>query len=430
MARAAAGEFESATENAALVELIRARITAEGPITFHDFMELALYHPQLGYYASREPMGRERDYLTSPEVHPIFGALVGKQIAQFWELMGRPATFDLVEQGAGTGLLARDILFWAQHHAPPDFFAATRYRIVEVSASLRRRQEQTLAALGPTPPLAPPRGGEGDAHAASASGAAMPVEWFDALPDAVNGCLLSNELIDSFPVHRVANRDGKLREVYVTTRDGEFVEELRPLSDQRIAEYFEALGDEARPRRSAIRQGGRARLNVELPGDGCVAEVNLRAVDWMREVAQKLQRGFVLTFDYGYEARELYAPWRRDGTLMCFYRHNPSADPYARVGKQDMTSHVDFTTLMREGEERDLEVAGFTTQCRFLSALGIGAGVAAVAKETPQALEEYYARRRAVQELIDPAGLGRIRVLAQRKGVPPATLAGFANGDA
>ena len=145
----------------------------------------------------------------------------------------------------------------------------------------------------------------------------------------------------------------------------------------------------------------------------------------MTQASQALRRGFVLTFDYGYPAEELYAPWRRDGTLLCFYRHNASADPYARAGKQDMTAHVDFTTLQRVGRERGLETAGFTTQARFLANLGIGAGVDAVAKESREALEEYYARRRAVQELIDPAGLGRIRVLAQRKGVDAAELQGF-----
>jgi SAM-dependent MidA family methyltransferase len=148
----------------------------------------------------------------------------------------------------------------------------------------------------------------------------------------------------------------------------------------------------------------------------------------MAAAAEALRRGFVLTFDYGYPAEELYAPWRRDGTLMCFYRHNPSTDPYARIGKQDMTAHIDFTTLIRTGERHGLEVAGLTTQARFLASLGIGAGVDAIAKESPDALEEYYARRRAVQELIDPAGLGRIRVLAQRKGLPPGALSGFSEG--
>ena len=144
MAGAPADDFESATENAALVALLRRRMDAEGAITFHDFMETALYHPQHGYYASREPMGHRGDYLTSPEVHSIFGALVAKQIRQLWELMGRPEQFDLVEQGAGSGLLARDILRWAASQAA-EFAQALRYRIVEVSASLRRRQEERLA---------------------------------------------------------------------------------------------------------------------------------------------------------------------------------------------------------------------------------------------------------------------------------------------
>ena len=382
MASAAQDDFEPATENASLVELLRARIEAAGAITFHDYMETALYHPQHGYYASRLPVGREGDYVTSPEVHPIFGALVAKQLHQCWQLLGEPAVFDAVEQGAGTGRLARDILRWAARREPA-FARALRYRIVEISASLRAQQQAALAE-------------------------ARQVEWLDELPDAIEGCVLSNELLDSFPVHRVASENGELTEIYVSYRDGRFVEERRAPSTERIAAYFTALG--------------------LAPGDGCVAEVNLHAVDWMERVARALRRGFALTFDYGYEAAELYAPWRRDGTLLCFYRHNASADPYARAGKQDMTAHVDFTTLQRVGREHGLETAGFTTQARFLANLGIGAGVHAVAKESPEALEEYYARRRAVQELIDPAGLGRIRVLAQRKGVDADELQGFGEG--
>ncbi len=378
MTRALEDEFESATENAVLVDLLRKRIAAEGAITFHDYMETVLYHPQHGYYASREPMGREGDYLTSPEIHQIFGSLVAKQIAQFWELLGRPGRFDVVEQGAGSGILARDILRWARRRAP-EFAAALRYQIVDVSPSLKRRQAETLAEYQ--------------------------VEWQDELPQGIEGCLLSNELLDSFAVHRIVHRDGQLFEVYVALEDGRFEEVSGPASTNRIAEYFADLGF--------------------WPGDGCVSEVNLEAIDWMKSAAQSMAKGFVLTFDYGYEAEDLYAPWRRDGTLMCFYRHNPSTDPFARVGKQDMTSHVDFTTLMRGGEAHGLTTAGFTTQSRFLSALGIEAGVDKVAKESPDALEEYYSRRRAVQELIDPAGLGRVRVLAQSRGVATADLMGF-----
>jgi SAM-dependent MidA family methyltransferase len=381
-------DFESATENTALVELLRRRIEAEGAITFHDFMETVLYHPRLGYYATRRPMGREGDYLTSPEVHAVFGALVAKQVAQLWEVLGKPAAFQLVEQGAGTGRLARDILRWAAHRAP-ELFAAVRYTVVEISPSLRDCQRETLAAL----PEAEER-----------------VEWREELPEGIEGCILSNELLDSFPVHRVVHQDGQLLEVYVSHRDGRFEELGGVASTERIAQYFADLG--------------------LWPGAGCVVEVNLHAVDWMANAARALRRGFVLTFDYGYPAEELYASWRRDGTLMCFYRHNASMDPYARIGKQDMTAHVDITTLIRTGAAHGLGTAGFTTQARFLADLGIGEGVDAVARESPEALEEYYARRRAVQDLIDPGGLGRIRVLAQGKDVPAADLLGFRGGDA
>lgn len=372
-------EFEPTTDNPTLVELLKRRIDAEGAVTFHDYMETVLYHPHHGYYTTRGPMGREGDYLTSPEVHPIFGSLIAKQTAQLWELMERPARFDLVEQGAGSGVLARDIFRWAQRRAP-EFARTLRYRVVEVSPSLKRRQKETLA--------------EHD------------VEWLEEMPEGIEGCLLSNELLDSFPVHRIVHRDRQLFEVFVSLEGDRFVEVSGAASTPRLLEYFADVG--------------------LWPGDGCVAEVNLEAIDWMKAAAASLARGFVLTFDYGYEAEELYAPWRRDGTLMCFYRHNPSSDPFSRIGKQDMTSHVDFTTVMRVGEQHGLTTAGFTTQSRFLAALGIGAGVDSVAKESPDALEEYYSRRRAVQELIDPAGLGRIRVLAQSKGVEQAELAGFA----
>jgi SAM-dependent MidA family methyltransferase len=147
----------------------------------------------------------------------------------------------------------------------------------------------------------------------------------------------------------------------------------------------------------------------------------------MRQVAAALGRGFVLTFDYGHEAAELYAPWRRDGTLLCFYRHNPSSDPYARIGKQDMTAHVDFTSLVEEGRRHGLEPLGLTTQARFLAALGIGEALA----RTPGvelSLEEYYSRRRAVTELLDSAGLGRIRVLVQAKGAQACHLRGLKDG--
>jgi SAM-dependent MidA family methyltransferase len=373
-------EFEAATENAALREAIVARIQSQGPIPFRDFMEAALYHPQHGYYRSRrEKMGREGDYLTSPEVSSVFGVLMGRQLGEMWQAMGMPHRFDVVEAGAGTGLLCRDILRWARGHAP-DFRDALTYTIVEVSDALVQRQQEAVAEEGED------------------------MRWSAELPEGIEGCLLSNELLDSFPVHRVAVRDGELTEVFVGWDGARFVEELRPPSTPEIAAYFRRLG--------------------LLVGEGCRAEVNLAGVQWMARAGRALRRGFVLTFDYGYEAEELYAPWRSDGTLLCFYRHNPSGDPYARLGRQDMTSHVDFTTLRQAGEEAGLQTLGLTPQSEFLANLGIAEALAPLG-EGDVDLEEYYARRRAVSELVDPAGLGRIRVLVQGKGVGYRRLRGL-----
>lgn len=376
-------DFEPATENAPLREAILRRIDETGGITFREFMELALYHPQHGYYRAREPVGRRGDYVTSPEVHPIFGALVARQLRELWDHLGRPERFDVVEFGPGTGLLARDILRWAARNATP-FADALRYTLIETSEPLIERQRRTLAGLGLR---------EGT------------VAWADEAPDGIEGCVLSNEFLDALPVHRVTVRDGRLLEVYVIREGSGFGEELRPPSTPDLEAYFD-------------------RLNLR-PGEGCEAEVNLGAVAWLRDVARRLARGFVLTFDYGYPAEELYAPWRTQGTLLCFYRHNPSHDPYVRIGRQDITASVDFTTLIRTGEAEGLTTVGFTTQARFLTALGIGDALERVQRQDPAALEEYYARRRAVTELLDPAGLGRIRVLAQSRGVGSPELTGF-----
>ena len=380
-------DFPSTTENEALKDIIRQRVAQAGAITFREFMALALYHPHHGYYcSSRQKMGRQGDYLTSPEAHPIFGWLVGKQLGQMWDVIGRPEPFVIVEMGAGSGALARDILDWARRHAP-EFFAALEYRLVEVSDELAARQRRTVQ--------------EADERLGKAS-------WLPSLEDvpeaSVVGCFLSNELADAFPVHRVIVRGGQLQEVYVDWRDGRFEESLGPPSTPALAHYFKRLG--------------------LVPGEDCQAEVNLDALEWMKAVGRALDRGFVMTFDYGYPADRLYAPWRRQGTFLCFYRHNPSTDPYARLGHQDMTSHIDFTSLIEAGQDADLETVGLTSQAQFLDGLGIGGALPAAA-QTELSLEEYYARRRALTELLDPAGLGRIQVLIQSKGVESPRLLGL-----
>jgi SAM-dependent MidA family methyltransferase len=375
-------EFESATENRALKEAIIGRIQREIGISFRDFMRMALYEPGLGYYCTPgTKIGREGDYLTSPGVSPVFGALVGRQVHEMWNGMGRPSHFDIVEAGAGNGTLCRDVVGWAKRNEP-ELFDAAQYTIVEPIQSLSARQREVT----------------GTAELESK------VRHSLEMPAAIAGCILSNELLDSMPVHQVEVRGGELREVYVNWYDGTFVEEPRDPAPE-MTGYFDALG--------------------LLPGEGCRAEVNLEAPRWLLAAAGALRHGFVLTFDYGYEASELYAPWRTDGTLLCFYRHNPSGNPYARIGRQDMTSHVDFTTLRRVGEAGGLTTVGMVSQTEFLTGMGITDALPAADAEI--GLEERLARRRAVSELTDPAGLGRIRVLAQSKGLGDVRLSGFAS---
>jgi SAM-dependent MidA family methyltransferase len=232
------------------------------------------------------------------------------------------------------------------------------------------------------------------------------VSWEREFPAVEHGVIVSNELLDAFPVHRVVRRGEDLEEVYVEVDGGRLVDRFGPVSDERITAYFAALG--------------------LLPGEGCYAEVNLEAIDWIRSAAASLGRGYVLTLDYGYEAADLYAPWRRDGTLLCFYRQSVSSDPYQRVGKQDITASVDFTTLRREGEAAGMTTVAQTDQADFLVRLGIGSGVAGTAAGQGANIEEYFARRQVVLDLIDPAKLGRIKVLLQAKDAPAAEFRGFA----
>jgi SAM-dependent MidA family methyltransferase len=377
-------EFDLATENQVLKERIIARIRDEGAITFRDFMAMALYESGLGYYCTeRETIGRGGDYLTSPEVSSVFGVMVGRQLREMWEAMGSPARWDLVEAGAGNGTLCRDVLRWA-HGRAPEFFETIEYKVVEPISSLQARQRKLL---------------DEESLEANAS-------WLAELPDSAAGCVLSNELLDSMPVHRVQVDDGKVREVFVNWDGTQFREELRAPSTQQIEGYFERVGI--------------------MPGDGCTAEVNLAAPDWMARAGAALRNGFVLTFDYGYEAEELYAPWRKQGTLLSFYKHNPSNDPYPRIGRQDMTSHVDFTSLREAGEAAGLTTLGLVSQSEFLTNLGIGEALPTMSDEL--SLEERLARRRAISELVDPAGLGRIKVLVQAKGVEKPSLRGFGGG--
>ena len=360
------------TESAELLALIKSRIHREGPITFAAFMSEALYHPEFGYYTSgRAPLGERGDYLTSPETSSVFGRLLGRHMLDVWRAAGSPVNWWIVELGPGSGRLAGDVLdtlFQSPEH-PTEF----RYALVETSASLSALQATVLRRH--------------DAH----------VEWvstIDDLPAHVTGHVVANEFFDALPVHRVTVEGGQLKEVYVgLDADDALADVVEELSTPALAEYFSTL--------------------AVLPSEGSLAEVNLAGPPLLRSLAARVDRGALTVIDYGYDAVELYAPWRRQGTLLAYYQQGFSADPYRRVGRQDITTHVDFTALRRAAEASGFTQSQFVTQMEFLTELGIEALVG----EEDQGLEETMARRRVVHALLDPAGLGRLKVLVMTKGL-------------
>jgi SAM-dependent MidA family methyltransferase len=373
-----------ADHDPAVFALIRDEIAAHGPITFARFMELALYAPGAGYYmrdAAR--IGARGDFYTSSNVHPLFGESIARQIEEMASLAGTDS-FAVIEQGAGRGGLAFDVLnAWSGSPSA----SGLRYVIVEKSPAMIAQQRRLLAPF-------------------LASGL---VSWADALPaDPVTGCVLSNELVDAFPVHRVARHGDALKELYVDAEGDALVERLAEPSTPDLASYL-------------------ARLGISL-AEGQQAEINLAAIGWMRAVGRALGRGFVLTIDYGYPAEELYAPHRKRGTLLAYHQHRTNEAYYERVGRQDLTAHVDFTTLAWAGQSEGLEVAGFTDQTSFL--LGLGAHEAADRLLAAAADDAARARALAgIRGLLDPQGMGRtFKVLVQRKGLPPGRLRGLSLG--
>ena len=217
----------------------------------------------------------------------------------------------------------------------------------------------------------------------------------------MTGVVLSNELVDAFPVHRIRMAQGEPREVYVDEADGRFVERLGPLSTPDLSAYLHRL----------------AAMNITLP-EGYTTEINLEAMAWMREVARVLGRGMALTIDYGHTAQDRYGPERSRGTLICYWKQLTSEDPLTRVGQQDMTAHVDFTTLVAVGEEAGLHLTGFTNQMSFLMSLGV-----------EQALERLEPGSKEFQEIVQlmrPDGMGRtFKILVQHKGLPEPALDGL-----
>ncbi len=376
-------------QNPALYQVLRDRIrqSPQQRISFAEFMELALYHPEGGYYTTKDAiLGHQGDFVTSAHLGHDFGELLAIQFAEMWEHLGRPQPFLLVEMGAGQGLIAADVLGALQNHFP-DCFADLSYQIVERSERLRTAQQDRLS----------PWAGR--------------VTWvnLDDLPDgSITGCFFTNELVDALPVHQVVTTEVGLQEVYVTlsdSSDSPLQEVLAPPSTPHLADYFAFVGiDLADPQYAP----------------GYRTEVHLAALDWMKTVAAKLHRGYVLTVDYGYPASRYYSRARAQGTLQCYYQHAHHDNPYSHLGHQDITAHVNFTALERQGKCCGLETLGATQQAMFLMALGLGDRLNALSQiqaTDTDTINLAIQRRDRLHQLINPMGLGNFMVLVQGKGL-------------
>ena len=380
-------EEEKRNREESLRKFILSQIEKRGPLPFSQFMAWCLYHPEYGYYQSKETrIGKEGDYYTSPSVSPLFGHLIAKQLFQMAEILGGE-NFDVVEMGGGRGFLCEDIIDWAKKNSPV-FYQHLRYHLIETSAPFLREQRERLSEKereGRVFWIDPKTFGEGKVQ--------------------IQGCFLSNELVDAFPVHRVILDQGSLKEIYVTQRNGQFEEQWGELSDPRIASYFHSM-------------------DITLQ-EGQKAEVNLLALEWMEKVARCLERGFVLTIDYGCLSEELYAPNRREGTLLCYFQHQASENSYERLGEQDITSHVNFTSLIRKGEEVGLRFTGLVPQYRFLIGLGILEQMETLGKELSEL--DGLKLRLSLKNLIEPEmGMGEVfKVLVQHKGMDQPRLDGL-----
>jgi SAM-dependent MidA family methyltransferase len=320
-----------------------------GTMSFERFMELALYHPHHGYYRKPGRVGKAGDFLTSPTIHPMFGWAVAGWCRDIWSRLGMPGQFTIFEPGAGEGALAKSILDWAEGR-DHGFREAIRY-----------------VAMEPNSP-----------------GADQRITWVEPpVSAAEHGVVVANELFDAFPV-RLFEGGGRGPVEVLVRWDGErFIETV----------------------------GGVASID-DAPSNGRF-ELNARAYPAMLSLCSLVERGAVLTFDYGYPREDLWADWRTTGTLMCFYRHTAHEDPYVHVGEQDITTHVDFSDLAQAAEDAGMTVFGPVPQSEFLYSLGLGGLVESARAD----ISEYFIRRRALEQLTDGAGLGRVRVLAATRGL-------------
>ncbi len=361
-------------------DLIRQIEAAGGWLSFADFMAQVLYAPGLGYYAAgAHKFGSAGDFVTAPEMTALFGQALARQVGQLMQ-QSVPA---IIEVGAGSGRLAADLLLALEAQGQlPDSYA-----ILDLSPDLRERQQQTIAAAAPH--LLPR------------------VSWLDRLPEKFSGVVLANELLDALPAHLVLwNEDMILERGVGLDANGAFVwrdqaaEGALLLAAQEIADQ------------------------CQLPPD-YLSEISLAARAWSAEWGYRLQQGALLLLDYGFPRQEFYHPQRRQGSLMCHYRHHAHTDPFYLPGLQDVTAHVDFTAVIAAAHPAGLDLLGYTSQGRFL----MNCGLLDLLAEIPGGTPDYFRASAAVGKLTLPHEMGELfKVMALGKGIE-APLLGFSLGD-
>ncbi len=358
------------------------RIRASGPITFAAYMEACLYDPEFGYYSGVIDR-RRADYYTSVDISPVFGRLLARQLEEMWRIAERPAAFTIAEAGAASGRLAKHILDFAEESLR-EFYGALHYVAVEISPSRRELLQTALAR-----------------HIATGKASNR-----RELPsDVPCGCIFSNELLDALPVHRVVMATEGLREIFVDSDCERLIERELPPSSLEIPEFFE-------------------RQNIALRA-GQQAEVGLAACRWIEDVGRRLGRGFVLTVDYGHEARKLYDERHMNGTLLAYSEHRTSEEFYRAPGEQDLTAHLNFTALCLCGQRVGLKLAGLTSQTNFLLGLARKNNFVDLDSDEWSEMEKTRARL-SFQNLVNPEGMGEtFRVMIQHKEIEAPRLTGL-----
>ena len=377
-------DAEAQTHSQRLVETIRAAIVeAGGQLSFAEYMQLALYAPGLGYYsAGSQKFGVSGDFVTAPEISPLFSVCIANALQPVLASIDKA---QILEVGAGSGVMAADILLrLAELDSLPE-----HYFILELSADLRQRQQQTLQQRCPE--------------------VLSRVAWLDSLPETFSGVVVANELLDAMPVQRFLIEDGYAREQVVAAQEDKFVWQQREADSQLLQRIKEI---------EAVTESALT--------DGYVSEVNFNAEQWIKSIAAILQQGMLLLIDYGFPRHEFYHPQRQQGTLMCHYRHRGHDDPFVYPGLQDITTHIDFTAMADAALEAGLQVAGYTTQAHFLLENGLTECLAA----SDQADAELQLRlANQVKRLTLPQEMGELfKVMALSKNLT-VTPPGFMMSD-